>query len=98
MKSTKVYRHQILTVNIKPRLFFRSPFLISAEVSFEIAVTKTEYFDGADSALLWLYAIRAKSDISQVSEVGEILIFYIKMFLWPDPHSRQVLPFESIRQ
>ena len=65
-------RYQIGTVNIRPRLFFRSPFLISAEVSFEIAVTKTEYFDGADSALLWLYAIRAKSDMSQVFEVDDI--------------------------
>ena len=47
----QIDRYQIWTVNIKPRLFYRCPFLISAEVSFQIGVKRTEYFDGADSAL-----------------------------------------------
>ena len=46
-------------------------------MSVQIAIMKSGYFDGADSALLWLYAIRAKSDISQVFEVGDIFIFWM---------------------
>ena len=54
---------------------------------FQMAITKTEYFDGADSALTQLYAIRAMlglSDISQVLEQADILGFE-KIYGGADP-------------
>ena len=49
--------------------------MISAEVSVQIAITKTEYFDGADSALTQLYAIRAKLDVRHIAGFWGQLIF-----------------------
>ena len=71
-KSIKTNRYQTRIVNIKPRLFFRYSFQISAEVSFQIAVTKTEYLDGIVPVIALNEISATLSDISKVFERDDI--------------------------